>query len=143
MAKLALNDESCDINAEFILRNESPSAIIFDVLDSYSSDSKEKGVQTYMGKNLKGKECGKGICQRKDGKYTARYVSKLGKRRKRHFDTLPEAKKWLSEVQYEDQHDLYVAESEMPVDEWFAYRKENLICDLAYNTIYRNILTGI
>ncbi len=31
-----------------------------------------------MGKNLKGKECGKGICQRKDGKYTARF---FGKRR--------------------------------------------------------------
>lgn len=29
-----------------------------------------------MGKNLKGRECGKGICQRKDGKYTARYTAK-------------------------------------------------------------------
>lgn len=28
-----------------------------------------------MGKNLKGKECGKGVCQRKDGKYTARFLS--------------------------------------------------------------------
>ena len=27
-----------------------------------------------MGKNLKGKECGKGICQRKDGFYYARFV---------------------------------------------------------------------
>ena len=27
-----------------------------------------------MGKNLKGKECGKGICQRKDGLYYARFV---------------------------------------------------------------------
>jgi len=25
-----------------------------------------------MGKTLKGKECGKGICQRKDGKYEKR-----------------------------------------------------------------------
>ena len=29
-----------------------------------------------IGKDLKGKELGKGICQRKDGKYTARFVSK-------------------------------------------------------------------
>lgn len=29
-----------------------------------------------MGKNLKGKECGKGICQRKDGKYAARYTAR-------------------------------------------------------------------
>ena len=33
-----------------------------------------------MGKNLKGKECSKGICQRKDGKYAARYTAKNGSR---------------------------------------------------------------
>ena len=33
-----------------------------------------------MGKNLKGKEIGKGICQRKDGLYTARFVDRTGKR---------------------------------------------------------------
>ena len=31
-----------------------------------------------MGKNLKGKECGAGICQRKDKKYTARFLDKSG-----------------------------------------------------------------
>jgi hypothetical protein len=31
----------------------------------------EKGVDP-TGKNLKGKECSKGICQRKDGLYSAR-----------------------------------------------------------------------
>ena len=30
-----------------------------------------------MGKNLKGKECGKGIYQRKDGLYPARYYDKM------------------------------------------------------------------
>ncbi len=35
-----------------------------------------------MGKNLKGKECGKGIYQRKDGRYSARYIDKAGKRPK-------------------------------------------------------------
>lgn len=45
-----------------------------------------------MEKNLKGKECGKGICQRKDGKYTARYTAKDGSRREKHFSTLPEAR---------------------------------------------------
>jgi hypothetical protein len=29
-----------------------------------------------MGKDLKGKELGVGICQRKDGLYTARFLSK-------------------------------------------------------------------
>ena len=46
-----------------------------------------------MGKNLKGRECGKGICQRKDGKYAARFTDKNGKRHEKHFLTLPEAKK--------------------------------------------------
>ena len=32
------------------------------------------GKKFRMGKNLKGKEIGKGICQRKDGLYTARFV---------------------------------------------------------------------
>ena len=32
-----------------------------------------------MGKNLKGKDCGKGIYQRKDGLYSARFVDKTGK----------------------------------------------------------------
>lgn len=30
-----------------------------------------------MGKNLKGKECGNGICQRKDGRYCARFVDRM------------------------------------------------------------------
>jgi len=30
--------------------------------------------------NLNGKECGKGICQRKAGLYSARYVEEPGKR---------------------------------------------------------------
>lgn len=52
-----------------------------------------------MGKNLKGKECGKGISQRKDGKYTARFTPKNGGRREKHFDTLPEARNWLADAQ--------------------------------------------
>ena len=38
-----------------------------------------------MGKTLKGKECGKGICQRKDGKYSARFRGKNGVRKEKHF----------------------------------------------------------
>ena len=51
-----------------------------------------------MGKNRKGKECGKGICQRKDGKFSARYSAKNGARREKHFDTLPEARNWLADA---------------------------------------------
>ena len=38
-----------------------------------------------MGKNLKGKECGKGIYQRKDGLYHARFVDKAGKRHEKYL----------------------------------------------------------
>ena len=87
-----------------------------------------------MGKNLKGRECGKGISQRKDGKYTARFTSKDGSRREKHFDTLPEAKNWLADSQYEDKHDMVVANTDMTVDMWFTFWIENLVCDLSPNT---------
>lgn len=51
-----------------------------------------------MGKNLKGKECGKGICQRKDGLYCARFVDKFGKRHEKYFSTVPEARNWLDDA---------------------------------------------
>ena len=40
-----------------------------------------------MGKNLKGKDCGKGIYQRKDGLYSARFVDRVGKRHEKYFQT--------------------------------------------------------
>ena len=87
-----------------------------------------------MGKNLKGKEIGKGIHQRKDGKYSARYSSKDGKRHEKYFNTLPEARNWLADAKYEDKHGLIQRTSDMTVDDWFKYWMENLVCDLAPNT---------
>ena len=87
-----------------------------------------------MGKNLKGKECGKGICQRKDGKYSARFCGKNGVRKEKHFSTLPEARNWLADQQYNDRHNLVVANSNMTVDAWFEFWLNHLICDLAPNT---------
>lgn len=45
-----------------------------------------------MGKNLKGRELGKGLSQRKDGRFSARFVSKTGARREKYFDALPDRK---------------------------------------------------
>lgn len=87
-----------------------------------------------MGKNLKGKEIGKGICQRKDGKFAARYSSRSGKRHEKHFDKLPEARNWLAEVRYLDTHGIAITSSDMTVDEWFDFWINNLICDLSPNT---------
>ena len=47
-----------------------------------------------MGKSLRGKECGKGICQRKDGLYYARFVDKTGRRHEKYLPTLPEARNY-------------------------------------------------
>lgn len=87
-----------------------------------------------MGKNLKGRECGKGIYQKKDGRYSARYCARNGKRHEKYFDTLPEARNWLSDAKYEDKHGIVVSNPEMLVDEWFKFWLENLVCDLAPNT---------
>ncbi len=87
-----------------------------------------------MGKNLKGKECGKGICQRKDGKYTARFSSKTRGRLEQHFNTLPEARNWLADTQYEDNHDFIVKNPNMTMDMWFHFWMDNLITDLSPNT---------
>ena len=87
-----------------------------------------------MGKDLKGKECGEGICQRKDRKYAARFLGRDGVRREKHFKTLAEAKNWLADAKYEEKHGLCTANADMSVDEWHSYWMENLICDLAPNT---------
>ena len=86
-----------------------------------------------MGKNLKGKECGKGISQRKNGLYCARFVDKCGKRHEKYFSSIPEARNWLDEARYEDKHDVFFP-SDMTVDDWFEYWINNIVGDLALNT---------
>lgn len=87
-----------------------------------------------MGKSLRGKECGKGICQRKDGLYSARFVSKQGKRQVKCFSTLPEARNWLEDAKYADKHDNVFLPPDMTVDTWFEYWINHVVGDLAPNT---------
>ncbi len=71
-----------------------------------------------MGKKLKGKECGKGICQRKDGLYYARFVDKTGKRHEKYLPTLPEARDRMEASKYAAAHaDAFVA-ADTAVDQW-------------------------
>lgn len=86
-----------------------------------------------MGKNLKGKECGKGISQRKDGLYCARFVDKCRKRHEKYFSSIPEARNWLDEARYADKHDVFIP-SDITVDDWFNYWITNIVGDLAPNT---------
>ena len=69
-----------------------------------------------MGKNLKGKEIGKGICQRKDGLYSARFLDSTWKRQEKYFKTLPEAQNWLEDAKYAERHGEVALSSEVTVD---------------------------
>jgi hypothetical protein len=48
-----------------------------------------------MGKNLKGRELGKGIVQRKDGKYSGRYTGADGKRHELVCEKLRDAREYV------------------------------------------------
>ena len=87
-----------------------------------------------MGKTLKGKEIGKGISQRKDGLYCARFVNKRGKRQERCFSTLPEARNWLDGAKHTDKYGNAFTPSTMTVDDWFEYWINHVVGDLAPNT---------
>lgn len=117
-----------------------------------------------MGKSLSGKELGEGLSQRKDGRFSARYRSKAGKRVEKFFDSVNDAKKWLEKAKYEDRNlkklapfdtvakDIVESDaplvplSDMTVDQWFEFWLNNIVADRAYNTkrnyserYYRNI----
>ena len=87
-----------------------------------------------MGKSLRGKECGKGICQRKDGLYSARFVTKTGKRQVKCFSSLPEARNWLGDAKYADKHENIFVPPDMTVDVWFEFWIAHIVGDLAPNT---------
>lgn len=94
-----------------------------------------------MGKNLKGKELGTGISQRKDGRYSARFVDSTGKRIEKYFDSPTQAKRWLEDKKYEDRHEVTSVNTNITdtpkrttVDMWFKEWWENIIYDLAPNT---------
>ena len=87
-----------------------------------------------MGKSLRGKECGKGICQRKDGLYSARFVSSEGKRQVKCFSLLPEARNWLDDAKYADKHENIFVSPDMTVDVWFEFWGAHIVGDLAPNT---------
>ena len=88
-----------------------------------------------MGKDLKGRNCGKGIYQRPDKTYHARYYDRMGKLRGKYFRSLPEARNWLEDVRYEQRHNQYTLAPDMTVDQWFEIWIQYVVGDLAPNTI--------
>lgn len=55
-----------------------------------------------MGKDLKGKELGKGITQRKDGRYYARFVDRFGNRKSLYATSVVEIRRLLKEAEKEN-----------------------------------------
>ena len=53
-----------------------------------------------MGKDLKGKELGKGISQESTGLYSARFVDRFGKRKHKRFKKLQECRAWIADATY-------------------------------------------
>ena len=74
-----------------------------------------------MGKDLKGKELGKGITQESTGLYSARFVDRFGKRKHKRFKKLQECRAWIADATYVDEHSDISMPSDMLVDQWFDY----------------------
>ncbi len=90
-----------------------------------------------MGKDLKGKSLGVGICQRKDGLYYGRFVSKrTGKSVEKYFKKLQDCRQWYADAKFNDEHGGINASGDMTVTAWFDYWIENIKGDsIRPNTI--------
>jgi len=102
-----------------------------------------------MGKSLTGKNLEKGITQRKDGFYSARFISMSGKRREKHFKDYQEARKWIAKARFEDEEECTGAPGairfrDMVLDEWFEYWMKTFKSQLSPNTLrnYRDRYTN-
>ena len=71
-----------------------------------------------MGKDLKGKELGTGITQRKDGVYQGRYVDRFGNRKTIYNSSIRELKRDLA-VLISDNINYTSIRQEITLDDWF------------------------
>lgn len=83
-----------------------------------------------MGKDLSGNELGKGIVQRKDGRYFARFTSHTGKRTGKYFTSITDCQNWLN-TEYKNNLTL-----NMTVDCWF----QHWIKNIKKNTVRKSTL---
>lgn len=88
-----------------------------------------------MGKSISGKELGKGLGQRKDGLYYARYKDNNEKWQEKCFKKLTDARNWQQEQLYLAHHAVEQRSvSDMTVDEWFCYWMDTQLTGLSPNT---------
>mgnify|MGYP000432752969 CR=1 FL=1 len=96
-----------------------------------------------MGKDLKGKELGQGIVQKKSGRYEARYVDRFGKRISISGKDLKDVKKRYNEALYENDKQINIREN-ITLDEWYKEWMDVYKFDVIrentkkyYNTVYK------
>ena len=83
-----------------------------------------------MGKDRNGKELGKGLRQRPDGLYQARFTSKRGRRLNKTFLDIKDAERWLADSKYEDAHDILYSAEDVSFKDWselYVERKKNIV----------------
>ena len=71
-----------------------------------------------MGKDLKGKEIGKGFVQKSSGSYEARYIDRFGNRKSITGKDLKDVRRRYNEAIYEDKHEINIREN-YSLDEWY------------------------
>ena len=71
-----------------------------------------------MGKDLKGKELGKGMRQRKDGTYEARFVNRFGTRKYVYSSTEKGIKQKFDDALFEDRSKKNVVDDSLTLDDW-------------------------
>lgn len=91
-----------------------------------------------MGKDLKGKELGTGISQRKDGRYVARYTNRFGKRVESKDVQLAVVKEWLVKEKAKDELKQNTRDENLTLDDWF----EKWMTIHKYNAIRENSKQG-
>lgn len=87
-----------------------------------------------MGKDLKGKELGSCLSQKKDGRYCARFTNRFGKRKEYRNSSLSEVKDWLNKEMYEDKMKMNIIDDGITLDEWYS----KWMSIYKYNTIRPN-----
>lgn len=92
-----------------------------------------------MGRDLKGKELGKGITQRPDGTYMARFTDKYKKRHAYYDKNLKVIERKLADAKYEYAHGVYGLGDSITLDEWFEqFIKLYKVGKVKETTIYKN-----
>lgn len=91
-----------------------------------------------MGKDLNGKELGKGISQRKDGMYMGRYVDKFKKRHTLYNRNLKLLKKELDKARYESSYGILSDVTHITLEDWFEeFLRLYKIGKVKSTTVYR------